>query len=219
MTLDWGLMIHSLPLLLKGAWLTVQITLFSIFIGTIIGFIIGIMRVSSSPYLSTPAVAYVEFIRGTPLLVQLFIIHFATPQLIGFSFEAYTSAVIAMSVNSGAYVAEIVRGGIQSIERGQMEAARSLGMNYPQAMGHIILPQAVRRILPALGNEFIALLKDSSLVSVITLEELTRKGQLIIGRTYKPFEIWIMVALIYLVMTLTMSRLVAYLERRTKTND
>jgi len=219
LTLDFGLMAHSLPLLLQGAWLTVQITILAVFLGTIIGFVIGIMRVSHSPILSAPAAVYVEFIRGTPLLVQLFLIHFATPQLIGFSLEAYTSAVVAMSINSGAYVAEIVRGGIQSIEKGQMEAARSLGMNYGQAMWYIILPQAFRRILPALGNEFIALLKDSSLVSVITLEELTRKGQLIIGRTYKPFEIWIMVALIYLVMTLTMSRLVAYMERRTKTSD
>lgn len=218
MTLDFGLMVQALPLLLQGAWLTIQITFLAVLMGTIIGLFLGIMRVSHNKILSGIATVYVEFIRGTPLLVQIFLIHFATPQLLGFSLEAYVSAVVAMSINSGAYVAEIVRAGIQSVEKGQMEAARSLGMNYSQAMWYIVLPQAFRCILPALGNEFIALLKDSSLVSVITLEELTRKGQLIIGRTYKPFEIWIAVALIYLVMTLTMSRLVAYLERRSKNN-
>lgn len=219
MTLDFSLMTKSIPLLIQGAWLTVQITSISVLLGTLLGFIIGIMRVSHSRLLSTPAIAYVEFIRGTPLLVQIFLIHFATPQLLGFPLEAYYSAIIAMSINSSAYVAEIVRGGIQSIEKGQMEAARSLGMTYGQSMWYIVLPQAFRRILPALGNEFIALLKDSSLVSVITLEELTRKGQLIIGRTYKPFEIWIVVAILYLIMTLTMSQLVAYLERRAKKGD
>jgi len=219
LTLDFSLMTKSIPLLIQGAWLTVQITSISVLLGTLLGFIIGIMRVSHSRLLSTPAIAYVEFIRGTPLLVQIFLIHFATPQLLGFPLEAYYSAIIAMSINSSAYVAEIVRGGIQSIEKGQMEAARSLGMTYGQSMWYIVLPQAFRRILPALGNEFIALLKDSSLVSVITLEELTRKGQLIIGRTYKPFEIWIVVAILYLIMTLTMSQLVAYLERRAKKGD
>jgi len=219
LTLDLSLMTNSLPLLLQGAWLTVQITSVSILLGTLIGLILGIMRVSPYRIFSAPAMLYVEFIRGTPLLIQIFLIHFATPQFLGFPLEAYYSAIIAMSINSGAYVAEIVRGGIQSIEKGQMEAARSLGMNYGQAMGYIVLPQAFRRILPALGNEFIALLKDSSLVSVITLEELTRKGQLIIGRTYQPFEIWIVVALLYLIMTLTMSQLIAYLERRAKKSD
>lgn len=219
MTLDFDLMTRSLPLLIQGAWLTIQITAISVLLGTLIGLAIGIMRVSSNPFLSRPAVVYVEFIRGTPLLVQLFLVHFGAPQILGFPLEAYVSAVVAMSINSGAYVAEIVRGGIQSIEKGQMEAARSLGLTYSQAMWHIVLPQAFRRILPALGNEFIALLKDSSLVSVITLEELTRKGQLIIGRTYKPFETWISVALLYLIMTLTLSRLVAYLERRAKKGD
>lgn len=216
MHLDFSLMLDSIPFLLSGAVLTVQITAVSVFVGTIIGLVLGLFRSSESKILIAVSTVYIEFIRGTPLLVQLFLIHFGTPQLFDISMEAYWSAVIAMSINSGAYVAEIVRGGIQSIDAGQSEAGRSLGLSYIQTMAYIVMPQAFRRVLPALGNEFIALLKDSSLVSVITLEELTRKGQLIIGRSYKPFEIWIMIALFYLIMTMTLSRVVAYWERRKK---
>lgn len=216
MHLDFSLMLNSIPFLLTGAMLTVQITVVSVFVGTLIGLVLGLFRSSESKILIAISTVYIEFIRGTPLLVQLFLIHFGTPQLFAISMEAYWSAVIAMSINSGAYVAEIVRGGIQSIDVGQSEAGRSLGLSYIQTMTYIVMPQAFRRVLPALGNEFIALLKDSSLVSVITLEELTRKGQLIIGRSYKPFEIWIMIALFYLIMTMTLSRVVAYWERRKK---
>ncbi len=139
--------------------------------------------------------------------------------IIGQRIDPFIAAITACSVNSGAYVAEIFRAGIQSIDKGQMEAGRSLGMTWTQTMRFIILPQAFKRIIPPLGNEFIAMLKDSSLVSVIGFEELTRRGQLIIARTYGSFEIWLTVAFIYLVMTLTISRLVDYLERRYKIDD
>jgi glutamine transport system permease protein len=161
---------------------------------------------------------YVDFIRGTPLLVQIFLVYFALPALIGHRVDAFFAAISACSINSGAYVAEIFRGGIQSIDKGQMEAGRSLGMTWWQTMRFIILPQAFKRIIPPLGNEFIAMLKDSSLVSVIGFEELTRRGQLIIARTYASFEIWLAVALIYLLMTFAVARLVSRLERRYDTS-
>ena len=161
-----------------------------------------------------PAKIYVDFIRGTPLLVQIFIIYFALPIVFGTRIEPFVAAVAACSINSGAYVAEIFRAGIQSIDKGQMEAGRSLGMSWTQTMRYIVIPQAFRRTIPQLGNEFIAMLKDSSLVSVIGFEELTRKGQLVIASTYGSLEIWTAVAIIYLIMTLTITRFVAYLEKR-----
>lgn len=160
-----------------------------------------------------------DFIRGTPLLVQIFIIYFALPVIIGQRIDPFVAAVAACSINSGAYVAEIFRAGIQSIDIGQMRAGLSLGMNWSMTMRYIILPQAFKRIIPPLGNEFIAMLKDSSLVSVIGFEELTRSGQLIIAETYGSLEIWSAVAVIYLVMTLTITRLVSFLEKRFKTSD
>lgn len=210
----WDIIERSLPFLLLGAWMTLRLTTISIGLGIVIGTFVGIARISKAKVISYLAAAYVDFLRGTPLLVQIFIVYMGLPQILGFPIPPYVAAISAMSVNSGAYVAEIVRAGIQSIHRGQMEAARSLGMTYVQAMRYIILPQAFRRIVPPLGNEFIALLKDSSLVSVIAMEELVRKGQIVIGRTFRPFEIWIMVALMYLVMTLSISRLVTVTEKK-----
>lgn len=200
-------------MLLEGAKLTVQLTSIAVFFGIILGTITGMARISKGPvkYL---AASYIDVIRGTPLLVQTFLIFYGLPSLIQRPIPAYMAAVLALSVNSGAYVGEIVRSGIQSIEKGQWEASASLGLSKGQTMGLVILPQAFRRILPPLGNEFIALLKDSSLVSVIALEELVRKGQIIIGRTFRPFEVWLAVALIYFIMTFTVSRLVNVVERR-----
>ncbi|HHY45704.1 MAG TPA: amino acid ABC transporter permease [Firmicutes bacterium] len=205
---------RSLPFLLAGAWMTLRLTSVAICLGVVIGTFVGMARISKSRVISAMAAVYVDFIRGTPLLVQIFLIHMGLPQLVGSPIPPDISALSALSINSGAYVAEIVRAGIQSIHRGQMEAARSLGLSYIQAMRYVILPQAFRRIIPPLGNEFIALLKDSSLVSVIAMEELVRKGQIVIGRTFRPFEIWIVVALIYLVLTLSISRLVAFTEKK-----
>ncbi|NLL48117.1 MAG: amino acid ABC transporter permease [Firmicutes bacterium] len=213
MDFRWDLVWSSLPTLLTGARLTIQLTAVSVFFGIIIGTVAGIARISKGPIKAFSA-AYIDVIRGTPLLVQTFLIFYGLPSLIQRPIPAYLAAIIALSINSGAYVGEIVRSGIQSIDRGQWEAAASLGHSRRQTMGYIILPQAFRRILPPLGNEFIALLKDSSLVSVIALEELVRKGQIIIGRTFRPFEVWAAVALIYFVMTFTVSRLVNVLERK-----
>ncbi|XEQ98166.1 Glutamine transport system permease protein GlnP [Sporomusa paucivorans] len=216
---DFNLIVDSFPLLLMGAGVTVQITALSVGFGLLIGMFVGIARLSTLWPVKMLAAIYVDFIRGTPLLVQIFLIYFALPLLVGQRIDPFIAAITACSVNSGAYVAEIFRSGIQSIDKGQTEAGRSLGMTWAQTMRYIILPQAFKRIIPPLGNEFIAMLKDSSLVSVIGFEELTRRGQLIIARTYGSFEIWLTVAFIYLIMTFTISRLVDYLERRYKTDD
>jgi polar amino acid transport system permease protein len=217
MNFDVELILRSVPLLLAGAAVTLQITALSVGFGLLIGMFVGMARLSRLVLVRAAAAVYVDFIRGTPLLVQIFLIYFALPILVGARIDPFLAAITACSINSGAYVAEIFRAGIQSIDKGQMEAGRSLGMTWAQTMRHIILPQAFKRIIPPLGNEFIAMLKDSSLVSVIGFEELTRRGQLIIARTYGSFEIWLAVALIYLLMTFAISRLVAYLERRYKT--
>ncbi|MDR3643929.1 MAG: amino acid ABC transporter permease [Clostridia bacterium] len=219
MNFDFDLVLRSVPLLLTGAAVTIEITVLSVGFGLLIGMFVGIARLAKLWPVRLLASIYVDFIRGTPLLVQIFIIYFALPLLLGQRIDPFIAAITACSVNSGAYIAEIFRAGIQSIDRGQMEAGRSLGMNWVQTMRYIIMPQAFKRIIPPLGNEFIAMIKDSSLVSVIGFEELTRRGQLIIARTYGSFEIWLTVAFIYLLMTLTISRLVDYLERRYKIDD
>lgn len=229
--------LDNYPYLLKGALITLEITILSVALGCILGLAAGLARLSQKRVLRFAAIVYIDFIRGTPLLVQILIIYFGIPQLLlqtqdflmanygmakiadRFTLHIMVAAVLACGLNSGAYIAEIFRAGIQSIERGQMEAARSLGMTHAQAMRFIILPQAFKRIIPPMGNEFIAMLKDTSLLSVIGLIELTRSGQLLVANTYQAFPVYMAVALIYLLMTLSISRFVDYLERRLKTSD
>lgn len=212
--MDFELIQRALPILLMGAGVTIEITAFSVAIGFFIGLFVGIARISQFKILQIMAAVYADCIRGTPLLVQIFLIYFALPMAIGQRVEPFIAAVAACGINSGAYVSEIFRAGIQAIDVGQMEAGRSLGLTWWQTMRFIILPQAFKNILPPLGNEFIAMLKDSSLVSVIGFEELTRRGQLIIAQTYGSFEIWMTVAGLYLIMTMAISRIVAFLEKR-----
>ena len=219
MQFNFDVVVNSFPLLLVGAGVTIKITALSVALGVVIGLFVGIARISRIKLLRVLAAIYVDFFRGTPLLVQIFLVYFALPVITGQRVDPFVAAIGSCGINSGAYVAEIFRAGIQSIDKGQMEAGRSLGMTWGQTMRYIIVPQAFKRVIPPLGNEFIALLKDSSLVSVIGFEELTRRGQLIIAKTYGSLEIWRSVAVIYLAMTLTISRFVAYLERRYKTDD
>ena len=219
MSFNFQLIADSLPLLLSGALITIEITALAVGIGFYIGLCVGVARLSSIRLLKYMAIVYADTIRGTPLLIQIFLIYFALPMLIGRQIDPFAAAVVACSINSGAYVSEIFRAGIQAIDKGQMEAARSLGLSWWQAMRFVVLPQAFSKILPPLGNEFIAMLKDTSLVSVIGFEELTRRGQLIIAKTYGSFEIWSTVALIYLVMTVSISQLVAFLEKRNSIHD
>ena len=206
-------------ILLPGLTVTIPLTAIAFSGALVIAVVVALIQYAHVPVLKDLARFYIWVTRGTPLLVQIFIIYFALPAIIGQRIDPFVAAVAACSINSGAYVAEIFRAGIQSIEVGQMRAGLSLGMTWGQTMRYIILPQAFKRIIPPLGNEFIAMLKDSSLVSVIGFEELTRTGQLIIAETYGSLEIWTSVAIIYLVMTLTITRLVSRLEKKFKASD
>lgn len=215
---SFNIFVQSFPILLQGALVTLQLTVFSVFLGLISGTLIGIIRLSHLAPLRLIARGYVDFFRGTPLLVQIFMIYFGIPALIqslglNFSLNRFVAAVIALSLNSAAYIAEIVRAGIQSIETGQSEAAQSLGLSSVQTMRFVIFPQAFRRMLPPLGNEFISMLKDTSLVAVIGFEELFRKGQLIVAQNYRAFEIYAGVAIIYLCLTLLSSQAFSWLEK------
>ncbi len=212
-----SVILSALPNLLKGALVTLELTALSVLLGMLGGSLIGIARLSKLAPLRWLTRAYVDFFRGTPLLVQIFMIYFGLPALlqgigITFSLNRLTAAVLALSLNSAAYLAEIVRAGIQSIEKGQSEAAESLGLGAWETMRYVIFPQALRRMLPPLGNEFITLLKDTSLVAVIGFEELFRQGQLIVANNYRAFEIYAAVALIYLILTVFSSRVFSFLE-------
>jgi arginine/lysine/histidine/glutamine transport system substrate-binding/permease protein len=207
----------ALPTLLTGVIITLQLAFLAVIFGLIGGSLIGIVRLSAIKPARWLARGYVDFLRGTPLLVQIFMIYFGLPaicQELGFtfSFNRLVAGVIALSLNSAAYIAEIVRAGIQSIEPGQAEAAKSLGLNSFQIMRFVIFPQALRRMIPPLGNEFISLLKDTSLVAVIGFEELFRKGQLIVAENYRAFEVYAAVAVIYLCLTLVSSQVISRLE-------
>jgi lysine-arginine-ornithine-binding protein len=210
---DFGIVRKSLSFFLRGVWLTARLALLSLALGLPIGLILALMRVQSSRLIKAPAALYVEVMRGTPLLVQILFIYFVLPYF-GIYLPAFTSGVIALTLNCAAYISEIFRAGILSIDAGQMEAARALGMSYSQAMRHIILPQTFRRVVPPLTNEAIALLKDSSLVSVIGLTELARTGQELASRYAAPLTIWPVVAVFYLLLTFPLTRVAEYLERR-----
>lgn len=210
--------LNALPILLQGAVVTLLLAAIATVLGMILGTLIGIARLSSSKFISLAARCYIDFVRGTPLLVQMFIVYFGLPGLassLGFKFtmSQLTAAIVALSLNSAAYLAEIIRGGIQSIDVGQREAAESLGLGPMETMAYVIFPQAFRRMIPPLGNEFITLLKDTSLVTVIGYEELLRRGQLIVAQTFQPFEIFTAVALIYLALTIVSSQAFDRIEK------
>lgn len=216
-----------------GLQVTVSITVVSFLCILLVGLIGGLGRISKNSLVRGIASAYVEVVRGIPLLVQLMFIYYASPivirsiglqlasawpalsaRLVSIRINPFGAAVAGLTICYGAYMSEIFRAGIESIPKGQMEAARSLGMSYFQAMRHVILPQAVRVILPPVGNEFVALLKDSSLVSVVAVADMTRRGREFMAATFMALETWLMVALVYLVMTLLLSRLVAHFEKQ-----
>lgn len=204
--------LNILRFLPDGILRTFQVTLVSIFFALIIGLVTGLGRISRNVFINRVATIYVEVIRGIPLLVQLFYIYFALGRFL--SLDRMVAAILAMSVCYGAYMGEIFRAGIQSIPKGQMEAALAMGMSRRQAMQYIILPQTLKIILPPVGNEFIALLKDSSLVSIVAVSDLLRRGREYAATTFQYFEAYTMVALIYLVFTLFFSKLVAIMEER-----
>ncbi|KJS50801.1 MAG: nickel transporter [Peptococcaceae bacterium BRH_c23] len=220
---NWKAAIDSIPILNKAAILTLELTAGAVMIGLVIGLFMALARLSKNRLLRIGAIGYIDFFRGTPLLVQIFLVYFLVPKLLNWETlpdnYQYIAGVLAMGLNSGAYIAEIFRAGIQSIDRGQSEAARSLGMTHSQSLRYVILPQAFKRVIPPLGNEFIALLKDSSLLSIIAIQELFYSAKIIAGRTYQPIPMYIAAALYYLVMTQLITQWVSYMERRLGKND
>lgn len=224
-TVGWSVLtseayLKVLRFVVDGLQLTLQVTFISFGIALLIGLIFGLMRVNKNPVLFAASTLYVEVMRGVPLLVVILYMGFVITPLIRDStngsvdLQGLPAAILAIAVSYGAYEAEVYRSGIESIERGQMEAARSLGMSYFQAMRYVILPQAIRRILPPLGNDFISMLKDSSLIAVIALPDLLQMGRLYVSRTFRAFEGYNTVALLYLVLTLFLSSIVRLVERR-----
>lgn len=209
-------------LLVIGLWLTLKLSIIATIAGIIIGIIGGIARLSSNPALKWTSIVYVEIIRGSPLMVQILIWYFVFGTVINDllatnglgRLPAFWYGVASLACFAGAYVTEIVRGGIQSIHRGQTEAARSLGMSYAQSMRHIIMPQALRRILPPLAGQFISLIKDSSLLGIIAIRELTKAAREVVSASLQPFEVYFLAAILYLVLTFTLSMAVQKLEKR-----
>ncbi|MDL2229320.1 amino acid ABC transporter permease [Treponema sp. OttesenSCG-928-L16] len=217
------------PLYLNGARNTVQLALFSVVLGIIIGLLIALMKLSKYRIPRYFATAYIEFIRGTPLMVQLFIIAYGLPSIglrfpnvpalsgvLGISFSDFMAGIITLGINSGAYVGEIFRAGIQAVDIGQTEAARSLGMSQTMNMRYIVIPQAIRNILPALGNEFVVVIKESSIVSIIGIADLMFRADAVRSVTYLAFEPLIVAALMYFCMTFPLSKLLAHIERRMR---
>ena len=197
-----------------GVLVTFEVTVLSIICAVLLGLLVGVARISRNPFINKGATVYVEIIRGIPLLVQLFYIYYALAKFV--KVPDITAAVISMSVCYAAYISEIFRGGILSIPRGQMEAALALGLSRSQAIRKVIIPQTFKVILPPLGNEFIALLKDSSLVSILAVADLLRRGREYASTSFNYFEAYTVVALIYLILTLFLSRLVGMMEERMK---
>jgi len=214
--LDFARILPSLPYILGGILVTLRFTALSAIFGFLWGTVLSLFKISSIKPLYWFATIYTSIFRGTPLLVTLSLIYFATPQLTGQDISGFQAGVITFALNSGAYISEVIRAGILAIDRGQTEAAMSLGVRYRPMMLDIILPQAIKNILPALVNETIALLKDSALVSVIGAQDLLRRAQIVAAEKYVYFEPLLIVAVIYYVMVMALTLAASVLERRMK---
>ncbi|WP_052362349.1 amino acid ABC transporter permease [Geminisphaera colitermitum] len=226
--INWEIIQEELPFLLGGVKITLLVTLVSVILGVTLGVGVALTRLSSHAWLRLPATAYVEVLRGTPMLVQIFIMYFAffpmlaehVPGLEGLArANAIYAGMLALGVNSSAYLGEIFRGGIQSVDIGQYEAGRSLGMTPYRIMRHIVLPQALVNALPAVGNEFVTLIKDSSLVSAIAVADLTYRAQQAGGRSYEFFSMYLAIAIIYFCLTFAASRGLAVFEKKLRVYD
>jgi len=217
---DFSLVLREVfPLLMRGMVITVETTIIALVIALVLGLFFCLLGMSNVTILKLIAKAYIWVIRGTPLLVQTFFIYFGIPQLIqslGFDFRLspLAAGIITLSINAGAYIAEIFRGGIQAIDRGQMEAARSLGLSHYRAMFKIILPQAIRISIPSLVNQFIISLKDTSIISVVSLAEIVYQAKIYIGRTMQSFATWTIVGLVYLIIITILSQISTHVEKK-----
>ena len=212
MIFDWNVVTYAAPLLAHGVVMTLQVSAVAAVLGLFIGLAAGLASLSSSRLLRGAIRVYVEFIRGTPLLIQIFLVFFALP-VIGLRLDEFWAGVVALALNAGAYIAEVVRGAVGSIEKGQSEAALSIGMTRQSTLLWVLLPQAWRPMVPALTNDLITLTKNSSLLSVISVYELTRAGQAIIATHFAPFEIFLLLALYYWALIGTLAWLSRRLER------
>lgn len=224
MTLDFSFLSGYMSYFFDGVRLTLLISLISVFFGVLLGTILTFMKRSKFSIfkinpLKVIATVYIEIIRGTPMLLQIMIVYYAFDELIGIKMEALPAGIIAVSLNSAAYVSEIIRAGIDAVDKGQYEAARSLGMSQFMAMKLIIMPQAISNILPAIGNEFVTIIKESSMASVIGVGEIMYAAKVIRGKTFRGFEPLIVAAVFYFVITFTLGRLMNYIERRMKAGD
>jgi polar amino acid transport system permease protein len=210
---DWGAVAYAVPYMLQGALVTLEISVLAMLLATVIGLVMGLISASDLGVLKAIIRAYVYFVRGTPALVQIFLIYFALPR-IGLELSSFWSGVVALAFNSAGFIAEIMRAGLQSIDHGQTEAALSIGMTNRQSILFILLPQSLRRITPPLTNELITLVKSSSLLSVISVTELTRSAQVIIAERFVPFELYAELAVYYLVIISVLSWFSEFIEKR-----
>ncbi|GAA0729744.1 amino acid ABC transporter permease [Clostridium malenominatum] len=211
--MDINLLQRIFPILLKATTVTVQLTTISVVLGTVIGIIVALLKLSKNKLILTVASLYTWIIRGTPMLLQLFFFYYGLP-FVGIKLEPMSAAIIGLSLNSGAYMAEIIRGGILSVDKGQFEACKALGFTYGQTMRRVILPQTIRVLIPSVGNEFITMLKDTSLVSAIAMEELMRAAQQVYSSNFRPMEPFFVAACIYLALTTVFTTLFSIWEKK-----
>jgi len=211
--LDVNIIIRTLPILLQGCVMTVELTVITLVIGTVLGILFALMRLSSNIVVSQISNFYTWIFRGTPMLLQLFFFYYGLPS-VGITMTPFQAAIAGLGLNSGAYMSEIIRGGIVSIDKGQFEAAKALGFSYTETMRKIILPQTFKVIIPPVGNEFITILKDTSLVSTISMVELMRTAQQMYASTFKPIEIFATAAVLYLIMTTVFTTIFSVYEKK-----
>lgn len=216
---DFSVLSPYLPLLASAVWITLKFTFFSTIMGFLGGFFLALVTLSKNRILSFLAKAYISIFRGTPLLVQLMLIYFATPQLFHYTISPLQAGVLSFGLNSAAYISEALRGGILSVDRGQWEASMSLGVPTWRFVLDVILPQAIKNALPSLVNESIMLLKDSSLVSVIGVADTLRWADLIQAKTFRAFEAFIVAAAVYYVLVMILNMVGAYLEKKVRVSD
>ena len=219
MNLDFSQIVPSIPYILQGIGVTLKIVSASIVFGFALGIILALCKISQIKVLMWFADAYTSIFRGTPLILQLLIIYYGLPQIIGFQIDAYPAAVLAFGLNSGAYISEIIRGGILAVDKGQREASLALGVSYPAMMKDIILPQAMKNILPSLMNEFISLTKESAVVTVIGAMDIMRRAYIVGGKTYLYFEPLLLAGLIYYMMVMFLTIIGKVVERRLRVSD
>ncbi|WP_203332356.1 amino acid ABC transporter permease [Planococcus beigongshangi] len=219
MNLDFAQIVPYIPFMLKGIWTTLQFVFVAIILGSILGTVLALFKIGSIKSLRWFAEGYTSVFRGTPLILQLMIIYYSVPQLTGYDINPFMSAVLAFGLNSSAYISEIIRAGIQAVDKGQLEAAQALGISYGDMMKDIILPQALKNILPALMNEFITLTKESAIVSTIGYLDLMRRAQVVGSDLFRNFEPLLFVGFLYWCMVMVLTVIGRMLERRLKLSD